>query len=70
MVVSVRIGRKGQEGQEMGVSRLEALRRGVRALEGSGYEGVLRDLARLLLARLAWLELRPAVLERAFHPPR
>lgn len=26
------------------------------------------DLARLLLARLAWLELRPAVLERALHP--
>lgn len=25
------------------------------------------DLARLLLARLAWLELRPAVLERARH---
>lgn len=26
------------------------------------------DLARLLLSRLAWLELRPAVLERALHP--
>lgn len=26
------------------------------------------DLARLLLARLAWLELRPPVLERALHP--
>jgi predicted nucleic acid-binding protein len=26
------------------------------------------DLARLLLARLAWLELRPEVLERALHP--
>ena len=26
------------------------------------------DLARLLLARLAWLELRPGVLERALHP--
>lgn len=26
------------------------------------------DVARLLLARLAWLELRPAVLERALHP--
>jgi predicted nucleic acid-binding protein len=26
------------------------------------------DLARLLLARLAWLELRPQVLERALHP--
>jgi hypothetical protein len=26
------------------------------------------DLARLLLARLGWLELRPAVLERALHP--
>jgi len=26
------------------------------------------DLARLLLARLAWLELRPAVLERVLHP--
>ncbi|MFH1765706.1 MAG: PIN domain-containing protein [Gemmatimonadota bacterium] len=26
------------------------------------------DLARLLLARLAWLELRPTVLERALHP--
>ena len=30
--------------QEMGVSRSEALRRGVRALEGSGYEGALREL--------------------------
>ena len=26
------------------------------------------DLARLLLARLAWLELRPTILERALHP--
>lgn len=26
------------------------------------------DLARLLLARLAWVELRPTVLERARHP--
>ncbi len=26
------------------------------------------DAARLLLARLAWLELRPEVLERALHP--
>lgn len=26
------------------------------------------DLARLLLARIAWLELRPAILERALHP--
>jgi len=26
------------------------------------------DMARLLLARLAWLELRPTVLERALHP--
>jgi predicted nucleic acid-binding protein len=26
------------------------------------------DLARLLLARLAWLELRPQVLERVLHP--
>ena len=26
------------------------------------------DMARLLLARMAWLELRPAVLERALHP--
>jgi predicted nucleic acid-binding protein len=26
------------------------------------------DVARLLLARLSWLELRPAVLERALHP--
>lgn len=26
------------------------------------------DLARLLLARLAWLELRPAVLDRALQP--
>ena len=26
------------------------------------------DLARLLLARLAWIELRPTVLERALHP--
>lgn len=26
------------------------------------------DMARLLLARLAWLELRPAVLDRALHP--
>ena len=31
--------------QEMGVSRSEALRRGVQALEVSGYEGPLRDLA-------------------------
>ena len=31
--------------QEMGVSRSEALRRGVRALEESGYDGVLRELA-------------------------
>ena len=31
--------------QEMGVSRSEALRRGVRALEDPGYEGVLRKLA-------------------------
>ena len=34
-----------QVAQEMGVSRSEALRRGVRALEDSGYEGVLRELA-------------------------
>lgn len=26
------------------------------------------DMARLLLARLAWVELRPPVLERALHP--
>lgn len=26
------------------------------------------DVARLLLSRLAWLELRPAVLQRALHP--
>jgi len=34
-------------------------------------QGLVRshgDLARLLLARLAWLELRPSVLERALHP--
>jgi len=34
-----------QVAQEMGVSRSEALRRGVKALEDSGYDGVLRDLA-------------------------
>ena len=34
-----------QVAQEMGVSRSEALRRGVRALEDSGYDGGLRDLA-------------------------
>ena len=31
--------------QEMGVSRSEALRRGVRALGDTGYEGALRELA-------------------------
>lgn len=31
--------------RELGVSRSEALRRGVRALEDSGYEGGLRELA-------------------------
>ncbi len=31
--------------KEMGVSRSEALRQGVRALEDSGYDGVLRELA-------------------------
>lgn len=30
--------------QEMGVSRSEALRRGVQALENSGYGGLLREL--------------------------
>jgi len=30
---------------EMGVSRSEALRRGIQAIRGSGYAGVLRDLA-------------------------
>ena len=33
-----------QVAQDMGVSRSEALRRGVRALDDSGYEGVLREL--------------------------
>ena len=32
--------------REMGVSRSEALRRGVRALGDSGYEGALRGLAK------------------------
>jgi hypothetical protein len=31
--------------QELGVSRSEALRRGIQAMRGSGYAGVLRDLA-------------------------
>lgn len=31
--------------KKMGVSRSEALRRGVRALEDSGYDGALRELA-------------------------
>jgi len=34
-----------QAAREMGVSRSEALRRGVRALGDSGYEGTLRELA-------------------------
>ncbi|MFH1765705.1 MAG: CopG family transcriptional regulator [Gemmatimonadota bacterium] len=34
-----------QVAQKMGISRSEALRRGVRALEDSGYKGGLRDLA-------------------------
>jgi hypothetical protein len=34
-----------QVAQAMGVSRSEALRRGVGALVDSGYEGALRDLA-------------------------
>ena len=29
----------------MGVSRSEALRRGIRAVRATGYEGLLRDLA-------------------------
>ena len=31
--------------QDMGVSRSEALRRGIQAMRGSSYAGVLRDLA-------------------------
>jgi predicted ArsR family transcriptional regulator len=31
--------------EEMGISRSEALRRGVRSLDDTGYRGALRDLA-------------------------
>lgn len=37
-------------------------------LNAQGLDRSHGDLARLLLARLAWLELRPTVLERALHP--
>jgi predicted nucleic acid-binding protein len=37
-------------------------------LNAQGLTGSHGDVARLLLARLAWLELRPPVLKRALYP--
>lgn len=37
-------------------------------IHARGLAGSHGDVARALLARLAWLELRPVVLERALHP--